>query len=109
MPQDTLFDIFLRFGLAGLLGFFLGLEREMSSKGETHIGTRDFILFALLGAVSSFAATRYNSPTLSIVALVGFLAMLVSGYWVDRKKGPGLTTEVATFFRWADTLLRYRR
>jgi uncharacterized membrane protein (DUF4010 family) len=101
MPQDTLFDIFLRFGLAGLLGFFLGLEREISSKGKTHVGSRDFTLFALLGAVSAFAAARYENPTLSIVALVGFLALLVSGYWVDRKKGPGLTTEVAallTFF-----------
>lgn len=101
MLNQELFDLFFRFGLAGLLGFLLGLERDISSQGAATIGTRDFILFALLGALAAFLADRYEQPALAALGFLGLLALLLANFWLDRTQEPGLTTEVAailTFF-----------
>ena len=56
--DPSLIDIFLRFGLAALLGFAVGLERTMGvdDKSQLHTSLRDFVLFALLGGISTFIA-----------------------------------------------------
>jgi hypothetical protein len=53
MPQDELLPIFAQFGLAGLLGFLIGLEREMRDPETVTIGIQDYVLFALLRALSN--------------------------------------------------------
>ena len=46
--QDILFvEIFFKFALATLIGFLIGLEREMRTRHQ-HTGLRDFILVSLL-------------------------------------------------------------
>jgi uncharacterized membrane protein (DUF4010 family) len=99
MEQDTLVSAFVQFGLAGLLGFLVGLERAMSAKENPHAGLRDFVIFALLGATSAFVAGQYDSPWLIAVVFFGVLALLLSGYWADQDQDPqipsGITTEIS--------------
>lgn len=101
MPEQSLLDIFVRFGLSLLLGFLVGLERGKSTKESEneHTGARDFVLFALLGAVSTFAAEVTGSTWIIGAGFLGFLSLLVSGYWAsrghNRKDDPGITTEIA--------------
>lgn len=107
MTEPLLIDTFGRFGLAALLGFAIGLERSVGlGAGENrHAGVRDFVLFALLGAVSAFLASERDSVALLMAGFGGMLVLLFSGYWSEllrnRKTSPGVTTEGAamlTFF-----------
>jgi len=102
MPQDDLMQLFLQFGLAAVLGFLIGLERELREK-DTATGIRDFVLFALLGAISSYAALEYEATWLIFAGFIGVFAMLVAGYLTQRQRDheAGITTELAavlTFF-----------
>ena len=96
--QDVLLQQFMQFGLAGLIGFAIGLERAMAGSENPHAGTRDFILFSLIGAVSAFVATRFNNSWLILAGFIGALALLLAGYWTDRKHDSGITTEVSALF-----------
>ena len=59
MQEPNLLDVFIEFGLAALLGFLIGLEREMTADEEQRpAGQREFVLFALFGAGRAFAAER---------------------------------------------------
>jgi uncharacterized membrane protein (DUF4010 family) len=101
MPPDDLIQLFSQFGLAALLGFLIGLERELRDQDSVTIGIRDFVLFSLLGAVSSYAALQYESSWLILAGFTGFLVLILSSYWAQRNHGPGITTELAavlTFF-----------
>lgn len=101
MIQDPIFEQFTEFGLAALVGFVLGLEREMAGSENPHAGTRDFILIALVGAVSGYLGEYFQSPYIIVGGFFGALAFLITGYWIDRKHDTGITTEVAvmlTFF-----------
>ena len=105
LGNQDLLDIFLKFGVAGLLGFLIGLEREMAGSDNPHAGLRDFLLFALLGSTSAFASQQFDTYWLLIAGFVGFLTLLISGFWADHDKSgthdAGITTEAAailTFF-----------
>jgi uncharacterized membrane protein (DUF4010 family) len=104
MGQEELLNVFARFALAGALGFLIGLERAMGARENPHAGLRDFIIFALIGAISAFVAALYDNAWLIGAGFLGFLALLLLAYWVDSKKGTedfGITTEAAaivTFF-----------
>ena len=108
LSNQELLDIFVRFGVAGLIGFLIGLEREMAGRINPHAGLRDFVLFALLGGVSAFASLQFETYWLVIAGFTGFLGLLFSGYWADYGKDDkdgvkdtGITTEAAailTFF-----------
>ena len=105
MHDLPLTDVFTRFGLSVLLGFMIGLERDTSDNSNPHTGLRDFVLFALLGATSAYAAAVLESVAVVILGFVGFLVLLISGFWAEYQRSadrePGLTTEIAammTFF-----------
>ncbi len=101
MIQDPVFGQFANFGLAALVGFVLGLERDMAGSENPHAGTRDFILIALIGAVSGYLSQHFQSPLIIMGGFLGALSFLLSGYWVERERDAGITTEVAvilTFF-----------
>jgi len=93
--QDSLFQYFFSFGLAGLIGFAIGLERAMAGSENPHAGTRDFIMFPLIGAVSGYVAELFGNSWLIVAGFTGFLTLLISGYWIDRDRDSGITTEVA--------------
>jgi uncharacterized membrane protein (DUF4010 family) len=105
MYDSYLFEIFLRFALTAALGLLIGLERGKGASDNTHIGTRDFVIFAVLGATSTFVAQVIDAPWTIAVGFAGFFLLLLSGYWADRRQSdvldPGITTELAavlTFF-----------
>ncbi len=101
MNYDELIRLFSQFGLAVLVGVLIGLERELRDGGNTSLGLRDFVFFALLGAFSAFLATRYEALWIIALGFTGLLGLVLSGYWADRRHGPGITTELAalmTFF-----------
>jgi uncharacterized membrane protein (DUF4010 family) len=105
MEQQALITEFLVFGTAALLGFLIGLERSMSGSENAHATVRDFVIFALIGAISAFVAEQYNASWLIVAGFLGVLTLLVSGYWSDHRRNenadPGITTEgaaVVTFF-----------
>jgi uncharacterized membrane protein (DUF4010 family) len=93
--ESSLIDLFLLFGLAGMLGFLIGLEREMSGGDSVTMGGRDFVLFALVGATSAFAAKAFGMPWAVPFAFAAVVVFIVSRYWKDDDQGPGITTEVA--------------
>jgi uncharacterized membrane protein (DUF4010 family) len=101
MGNQDLLQIFIQFGLAGLIGFFLGLEREMSTHKITHIGIRDFIILALLGATSAYVAGIYDNPWIIIAVFTGVLVMLGAQYWASIKEDIGITTEMAAILTFA--------
>ncbi len=101
----SLLTLFSQLGLACLLGFMVGLEREMGGSPNPHGGLRDFVMFALLGAVSALAALMYENSWLILVGFIGVLTLVVSGYWItvlrQKDEDTGITTEIAaivTFF-----------
>ncbi|MBL7043904.1 MAG: MgtC/SapB family protein [Pirellulaceae bacterium] len=105
MQDPALLDIFVKFGLAALLGFLIGLEREMTVDQQKSTGLRDFVLFALFGAVSAFTAQQLENDWIAALGLLGVVVLLLSGYWARHRTGyeqdVGITTEIAavlTFF-----------
>ena len=104
MAQDELLDLFLRFGLAGTLGFLIGLEREMRAQENPHAGLRDYVIFALIGAISAYVATLFDNSWLIGAGFLGFMALLLLAYWANQARDAedtGITTESAaimTFF-----------
>ena len=104
MEQKELLDLFISFGLAGAIGFLIGLERSMTTEQEAKTGLRDFMIVALVGAISAFVAQSFDNSWLIAVGFFGFLALLMISYWADRRRDLedfGVTTEVTaivTFF-----------
>lgn len=104
MYEKNLIDVFIGFSLAAALGFLVGLERGKAASDNAHTGTRDFILFSLIGATSAFIAKVTGIDWVIALGFGGFLLMLISGYWADRQEAiaagwenedPGITTELA--------------
>jgi len=101
MSSESIIQLFWQFGLAGALGFLIGLEREMRSEKSVTLGIRDFVLFALFGAISAYLAAMLASLWLIAAALAALLALILSSFWASRDHGSGITTETAaiiTFF-----------
>ena len=101
MSYDELLKVFGQFGLTLLVGILIGLEREMRDAGRSAPGLRDFVLFALIGASSAFLAAHYDAIWFIALGFAGLLALILSGYWANRKQATGITTELAammTFF-----------
>lgn len=105
MQDPALLDFLVKFGLAAVLGFLIGLEREMTAGQQKSTGLRDFVLFALLGAVSAFTARQLENGWVVLLGLLGVVILLLSGYWARHRSGGeqdvGITTEIAavlTFF-----------
>ena len=97
-PEDL--NLFSRFGIAIVLGLFVGLQREYAYRrteddGELLAGARTYPMIALLGALSALGAAELESALPlagTALALGGLLA--VGHFWRAREQETGLTTEV---------------
>ena len=95
-------QLFYRFGVALVLGFFMGLQREYAyrkraeEEGELMAGARTFPIIALLGAASALGARELESalPFAITVIAVGLL-LAIGHFWQAREREMGLTTEMA--------------
>lgn len=93
------FDLFIRFGAAIAIGFFIGLQREFSHGGEGKTipaGERTFALLSLSGALAAMGSEQFRQPLIffGLLLAVGFL--VVVGYVFKARNGHfGMTTEAA--------------
>lgn len=101
MEPDQL-QLFYRFGVALVLGLFMGLQREYAyrrrsdEEGELMAGARTFPIIALLGAASALGASEVGDgwPFAFTAFAVGML-LAVGHYWAAQEQDAGLTTEMA--------------
>jgi hypothetical protein len=97
-----------RFGIALVLGLFVGLQREyayrerVDKEGELLARARMFPPIALLGAVAALVATELEGAWPFTVAVIEMAILLTVGHFrQSREREMGLTTEIAalvTFF-----------
>lgn len=85
-------------GLAAALGggLLIGIERERGKGTGSHrrlAGVRTFTLAAVAGA----AAHMTGHPLLVVMGAALIVALATIGYWRERSRDPGVTTEVALF------------
>jgi len=101
-------QLFYRFGVALVVGFLIGLQREYAyrrqgeQQGELMAGARTFPIIALLGAAAALGARELGNalPVVGGVLVVGLL-LAVSHHRQAHSRTKGLTTEMAalvTFF-----------
>lgn len=94
----TQFDptvLFLRFGLALLLGFLIGFERERE-KETVFAGMRTFAFICLLGAIMAFMSEHIGNAWLFIAGFIMVAAYGLTSYYRAYEAGhTGVTTEVA--------------
>jgi len=91
-------SLFLRFGIALLIGILVGIQREYSftEPENEHPGIRTFALMGLIGCASAMCADLMQSPLpfVSVIMIVG--AFFTVTYFIGAWKGQsGLTTPVS--------------
>ena len=98
----TLSDLLYRFGVALVIGPFMGLQREYAFRrdrtGEAELmaGARTFAIIALLGAAAGMVSDRLESAWPFVGALVGVTLLLaVAHFWQTQERDVGLTTEMS--------------
>lgn len=77
-------------------GLLIGIERERRKGTGAHravAGVRTFTLVAVAGAL----AQALGQPWLVAAGAALVLALIAIGYWRDRSRDPGVTTEIALF------------
>ncbi|MGE5327507.1 MAG: MgtC/SapB family protein [Deltaproteobacteria bacterium] len=82
-------------GMALLMGMLIGLERQHSQREDEALfaGVRTFPLIALIGFLAALV-TRTGYPWVLPVALAGVCAMVVTAYWMTGSGAhKGATTE----------------
>src|SRR3990172_7406719 len=91
--------LFIRFGTALAIGFFIGLQREFSHGGEGKTippGERTFPLLALSGALGAMASEQFAQPLIFFGLLLAVGLLVVAGYVFKAQNGHfGMTTEAA--------------
>ena len=99
MEQQILTANFLAFGTVVLLGFLIGLERSVAASDNPHSTIRDFVIVALLGGISAYAAIQYDNSWLILGGLIGVVTLILLEYTVEHRRhkdaDPGITTEAA--------------
>lgn len=77
-------------------GLLIGIERERRKGTGAHralAGVRTFTLVAMAGALTQ----ALGQPGLVAAGAALVLALIAIGYWRDRSRDPGVTTEIALF------------
>jgi len=78
-------------GVALLIGFLIGAEREFSrAESERQPGVRDFILIALVGSICGLLGNAWLSVT-ALAAIAGLLGV----FHFQSSERTGITTEMA--------------
>ena len=95
VPQLDVPTIFGRLGMAALLGFLVGMQREHTEVGMP--GLRTFPLITLSGSVFALLGLWFGG-WLPATALIGVVGLLFFPHWLRIRRAdpdPGLTTSVA--------------
>jgi uncharacterized membrane protein (DUF4010 family) len=97
--QEEEYHFLLRLVVAAGIGFLVGLEREHVRQREREegqfAGVRTFTLIALCGFLAAFVADHIY-PWAFVVALAGFIALVITAYsHMARKGSMGGTSEIS--------------
>jgi len=97
-----------KFLLSLLIGFLIGLEREIRGKlgQDVYAGIRTFPMIAVLGTLSAWISESYYQPFLGI-SYFGLLLLSTVNYWMGVQRRTGITTEVAVFITFTLGVLVY--
>ena len=97
-----------KFLLSLLVGFLIGLEREIRGKlgQDVFAGIRTFPLIAVLGTLSAWIGDRFY-PNFLPLSYLGIIALSAVNYWMGVQKRTGITTEVAVFLTFTLGVLTY--
>jgi uncharacterized membrane protein (DUF4010 family) len=93
-------DLFTRFGVALLIGFLIGLQREYAY-GEKHrrltAGERTFSLLSLSGCLGALLADEMGAPVILAVTFILAAIFAAIGFAANAfmRERVGITTEVA--------------
>lgn len=105
MPHIDESSLFLRFGIALVIGILIGMQREHAFEKEDRelvSGARTFSLMALLGCTAGYVSDLTGSPLPMAASLLILGALFAINYAIESSRGEtGITTEVAallTFF-----------
>ena len=94
-------DLFYRFGVALVVGFLIGLEREHAAedrKRAIFAGVRTFSLLSLAGCTAALLSELSGSPWLLVAAIISIGSLIVAGYINLSRSGQfGGTSEIAAF------------
>jgi uncharacterized membrane protein (DUF4010 family) len=100
--DETQTALYIRFGVALLIGFLIGLQRERSYEesnkpaAKQFAGVRTFSLFGLAGCAAAFAADLLSSEWVFITFVLIIGAIIAVAYLYTAFRGDaGMTTEVA--------------
>lgn len=103
-PDIEQINLFYRFGVALVIGFLIGLQREHAfdrnlEKDEDDAlfaGTRTYALLGLLGCSGAFIADLAGSPMAFIAIFLVAGALVTVAYFLTASEGGiGLTSEIA--------------
>jgi uncharacterized membrane protein (DUF4010 family) len=105
-------ELFYRFGSAVAIGFLIGLQRELSFRGENErayfAGVRTFTLLGLAGCTGALVAETARAPGLLVAVIVVLGALVIASYVATSRAGDvGTTTEVAALVTVLDGALCY--
>lgn len=92
--KPDLLTLFQKFGIALVLGFLIGLEREKEKAG-LFAGVRTFSLIALLGCLSAMINGLITGWFFSVAFAVMALFILAAYKMASTTDHPGATTETA--------------
>ncbi len=112
MPVQQESILFLRFGVALLIGILIGMQREFSfSKGEERehtAGIRTFALISLCGCASAFISDITHS-ILPLVAMIGVFGVIfaVTQYADTLNERSGITGEVSALIAFICGIMCY--
>jgi len=106
--QSLLNSLEFKFTLSLVVGFLIGLEREIRGKlgQDVFAGIRTFPLIAVLGTLSAFISDRYF-PYFLLASYAGIILLSVVNYQLGVLKRSGITTEVAVFLTFTLGVLSY--
>ena len=92
-------QLLTRFGLAAVIGIFVGLQREVArqeSKAEIFAGARTFALIAVVGCTAALLAELLGTPWAFVSLAVVVCGLIAISYAITAWRGDiGLTSEVA--------------
>ena len=97
-----------KFLLSLLVGFLIGLEREIRGKlgQDVFAGIRTFPLIAVLGTLSAWISDKHY-PNFLPFSYFGLIALSAVNYWLGVQRRTGITTEVAVFITFTLGVLIY--
>ena len=106
--QSVLNTFEFKFLLSLLVGFLIGLEREMRGKlgQDVFAGVRTFPLITVLGTLSALISDKYNQWFLP-ASYLGIILLSAVNYQLGVLKRSGITTEVAVFLSFTLGVLTY--